>query len=336
MTTLASSLLDFILSLFRDPQLRAEFDADPQRVLAEAGLGDVDPADCQALIPIVADYSPVAYGGGSGGGRYHDRDDGGHHHPKPGKDDDCDDDHHGGRPHHDWNGHGHDTAVIHNIRYVENHHSTTEIDITKIDVDIDASHSIWAAGDAYAIWGDDNVIATGGSVAAGKEVEDVSIDNSTDVDVDIEDAFNDKSTTVTGDGNAVGEGNAVDNSTDVDVDVEIDDIVIGENAANVEDSQNVAVGEDNVVGDTELEVGDITTIDDSFNGNTLAGGDVDQSTTEVEVEVEDSFNGNTLAGGDVDQSSSEVEVEESFNDNFSDNFSDNELEVKELEADIAP
>jgi hypothetical protein len=299
MTTLASSLLDFILGLFRDPELAAEFQADPERVLTEHGLGDVSPADCHALLPMVADFAPVAFGGGGGGGEGSG--------PTSVSEDDQEEEQ-GGRPQHDWNGHGEDTAVIHNIRYVENHYST--------DVDIDASHSIWAGGDAYAIWGDDNVIATGGSVAAGEDVEDATIDNSTDVDVDIEDSFNDNSTDVSGNGNALGNGNTLDNSTDVDV--HVDDIAIGENAANVEDSENVAVGEDNVVGDTDLEVGDITSIevDDSFNDNNLAdrGGEINEDS----LVVDDSLNNNdvAVAGDDVE------DVDQS-----SDLLSDNDLDV---------
>jgi hypothetical protein len=285
------SLIDFILNLFRDPALAAEFNADPQRVLAEAGLGDVDPADCQALIPMVADFAPVSLDGMGGGAEDEDE--------EPAEDE-------AGRPSNDVQ----ESTVIHNIRNVENTYNTREV-----DVDVDASHSIWAGGDAYAIFGDENVLATGGSVAAGEEVEDVRIDNSTDVD--IEESFNDKSTTVEGDGNAVGRGNEVDNrsETDLDLDLEVDDIAIGENAANVEDSENVAVGEDNTAGDTEVEI----EVEDS----TLAGRDVDQSEeeTEITLEVEDS----TLAGGDVDQSEEEnvdVDLEAEFEDS-----DDNELEL---------
>jgi hypothetical protein len=312
MTTLASSLLDFILKLFRDPAAAAAYDEDPVQALTDAGLADVDPTDVAALMPMVAaDHASAGYSGGDNC----DDDDKGHgHHPKPVKDDDCDDDkgsghghhpkpvkdddcddEHDGKPHHnDWSGHGHEAAVIHNVRYVENNYSHTDV-----DVEIDASHSIWAGGDVYAIWGDENVIATGGSVAAGDDVEDVSVDNSvdnsdnsvTEIDVDIEDSFNeDNSTTTTTtitDSNVASNGGEIeDNDTDVDVEVE-----------------------------------------DSFNGSTLAGGNVDQSTN-TDVEVEDSFNGNTLAGGDVDQSTNtetevDVEVEDSFNE------TENTLEVED-------
>ena len=322
MTTLASSLLDFILSLFRDPELAAEFHADPERVLAEAGLGDVDVADCQALIPMVADYSPVSYGGGHSGGGHEDDDDHRPHH-RPDRDEECDDDHdHGGRPNHDWNGHGHETAVIHNIRYVESHSTT------KIDVDIDASHSIWAGGDAYAIWGDENVIATGGSVAAGDDVEHVAIDNS-ETDVDVKDSFNTAKNSFNEDTNIADRGGRVE---DNDVDVEVDDVTI------VNDSFNGAtIAGDDVDQSTNLEV------EDSLNGNTTAigGGDA----TDVDVEIEDSLNGNATAIGGGDATDLEIEdslvVNDSLNNNdvavagddvedvdqSSDLLSDNELDV---------
>ena len=305
MTTLASSLLDFILDLFRDPAAAAAYDEDPARALADAGLGDVHPADVDALMPMVAaDHSP-AYGGDHCGG---DDKGSGHHRPKPVTDDECDDDKgsghnhpkpvehdddkahdHGGKPNHDWNGHGQEAAVIHDVKYVENNYSYSHTDV---DVDIDASHSIWAGGDVYAIWGDENVIATGGSVAAGDDVEDVSVDNSvdnsdnsvTDVDVEIEDSFNE------------------DNSTTTTTTTTISDSNVAVAGGEVEDSDTTV--------DTDIEV------EDSFNGSTVAGGDVDQS-THTDVEVEDSFNGNTLAGGDVDQSTTtdiDTDVEDSFNE----------------------
>ena len=103
MSTLASTLLDFILDLFRDPQKAAAYEADPQGALDAAGLSDSTPADVADLAPMVSDFATVggwsggSHGGGShGGGRddhHHggggpggscdaDEDRGGHHHPR--------------------------------------------------------------------------------------------------------------------------------------------------------------------------------------------------------------------------------------------------------------
>jgi hypothetical protein len=68
MSTIASTLLDFILDLFRDPQKAAAYEADPQGALDAAGLSDSTPADVADLAPMVSDYATV--GGWSGGGSH--------------------------------------------------------------------------------------------------------------------------------------------------------------------------------------------------------------------------------------------------------------------------
>src|SRR4051812_22957428 len=168
MTTLAGSLLDFILGLFHDPEAAAAFDVNPEKALADAGLSDCTPDDVHALMPMVTDFAPTSGGHHGGNDKDKDEDDRGHHKPDEDsdKDDDKDDDgkdkdHHGGN--------GHDVAVIHNS-YVENHYNS--------DVDIDASNSVWAGGDAYAIWGDDTTIATGGSVAGGRDRKSTRLNSS--------------------------------------------------------------------------------------------------------------------------------------------------------------
>jgi hypothetical protein len=253
MTTLASTLLDFILDLFRDDDAARAFEDDPHRALAAAGLDDVDPADVHALMPMVADSSPAC---GSRAGD--DNDDDGRWH-RAWNDDDRRD--HDGRPSHDYAGHGHDAAVIHNVRYVENSYSHTQGDT---NVDVDVENGIWAGGDVEAIFGDDNVVATDGSVAAGDDVEDVSVENT---DVDIRDSGNTNS---------------------------------GNENTNIADRGGEI---------TDVDVDDVTVVNDSFNGADIAGRDVDNSTN---VDVEDSLNGNQIAGDDVNDT--DVDVEDSFND----------------------
>src|SRR3954464_1944734 len=326
MTTLAGSLLDFILGLFRDPEAAAAFDVNPEKALADAGLSDCTPDDVHALMPMVTDFAPTSGGHHGGNDKDKDEDERGHHKPNEDsdKDDDKDDDdkdddgkdkdHHGGN--------GHDVAVIHNS-YVENHYNS--------DVDIDASNSVWAGGDAYAIWGDDTTIATGGSVAGGRGVTLVSASRDNRVDIDVEDSYNDNSTDVRGDGNAVWEGNTVDNSTtdnsttdnsSTDNSTDVDDVVVGETVTNVEDSENVAVGEGNSAGDTDLAGGEVSLdqstdvdVDDSFN-------DYD-----TDVKVDDSFN-NTETETDVD-------FQDSFNqDSFNDY--DTDIDVQDNQVDLDP
>jgi hypothetical protein len=53
------TLQDFVLNLIYDPAARTAFEIDPEKVLADAGLGDVTAADVQEVIPLVVDYAPL-------------------------------------------------------------------------------------------------------------------------------------------------------------------------------------------------------------------------------------------------------------------------------------
>lgn len=66
---MANSLLDFVMSLVRDPDAAARYAADPAGAIADAHLTDVTSADVNNLIPMVADSlsGPVS-GGGFGPG----------------------------------------------------------------------------------------------------------------------------------------------------------------------------------------------------------------------------------------------------------------------------
>lgn len=52
---MANSLLDFVMSLVRDPNAAARYAADPAQALADAHLTDVTSVDVQNLIPVVAE-----------------------------------------------------------------------------------------------------------------------------------------------------------------------------------------------------------------------------------------------------------------------------------------
>lgn len=52
---MANSLLDFVMSVVRDPDIAARFAADPDQVLADANLTNVTSADVEALIPVVSE-----------------------------------------------------------------------------------------------------------------------------------------------------------------------------------------------------------------------------------------------------------------------------------------
>jgi hypothetical protein len=52
---MANSLLDFVMSLVRDPDAAAAYAADPTQAIADANLTDVTSADVNHLIPVVAE-----------------------------------------------------------------------------------------------------------------------------------------------------------------------------------------------------------------------------------------------------------------------------------------
>lgn len=52
---MANSLLDFVISLVRDPEAAARYAANPAKSIADARLADVTSADVNNLIPMVSD-----------------------------------------------------------------------------------------------------------------------------------------------------------------------------------------------------------------------------------------------------------------------------------------
>ncbi|MDP9888853.1 IniB N-terminal domain-containing protein [Pseudarthrobacter enclensis] len=59
MPTLANDLVQFLMHLFGDREAVQAFLADPERALAEHGLGNVGSADVDAAMPVVLDYAPI-------------------------------------------------------------------------------------------------------------------------------------------------------------------------------------------------------------------------------------------------------------------------------------
>ena len=52
---MANSLLDFVMSLVRDPDAAARYAADPSQAIADAHLSGVTTADVNGLIPVVSE-----------------------------------------------------------------------------------------------------------------------------------------------------------------------------------------------------------------------------------------------------------------------------------------
>ncbi|MCB0950316.1 MAG: Rv0340 family protein [Mycobacterium sp.] len=57
---MANALLDFVMSLVRDPDAAARYAADPAQAIADAALTDVTSVDVQNLIPVVAESLSMA------------------------------------------------------------------------------------------------------------------------------------------------------------------------------------------------------------------------------------------------------------------------------------
>lgn len=57
---MANSLLDFVMSLVRDPDAAAAYAADPAQAIAAANLTDVTSADVNNLIPVVSESLSMA------------------------------------------------------------------------------------------------------------------------------------------------------------------------------------------------------------------------------------------------------------------------------------
>ncbi|BBY03949.1 Rv0340 family IniB-related protein [Mycobacterium seoulense] len=68
---MANALLDFVMSLVRDPQAAARYAADPAQAIAEAHLTGVTSADVNHLIPMVSDSLSMSTPGGTGGTTEH-------------------------------------------------------------------------------------------------------------------------------------------------------------------------------------------------------------------------------------------------------------------------
>jgi hypothetical protein len=303
MSNVATSLLDFILDLLSDPEAAAEFHADAQGALEDAGLGDLCAADVDAILPMLADFAPVSTAGGSSRGD--DDEDGSNSGYRPDDDED-----HG-------HGHGHGSdddddndgyLAIEHIKHIQNHYEYSPT------TTIDASHSVW--GDSYKIWAeDDAVVAVNGAIAAGDDVKDSDVDNS------VRDSYNEID--VEGDGNAVGRGNEVEDSFtaedsfNTDLDVDIDDSFNHENSGNTVEGDGIAGGEDNeATSDHSTEID----VEDSFNEDNSTEVEVEDSfndnSTDLDVDVEDSFNEDNSTEVDV-------ELEDSFNE-------ENSVEIEEI------
>ncbi|CAN5608797.1 hypothetical protein BH10ACT5_BH10ACT5_11410 [soil metagenome] len=210
LATIADALIDFILSLLRDPALNAEFDADPEAVLASNGLSDVCVDDVRAVAPVIIDRPDV------------------HPVPPPMP-----------KPY--------PNPVVKEINDIT---TNVTIDNRSTIVDQSVNQNIWAGGDVTQIFDNEAIVASGdGAAAAGEdaavdnsetdvETGDIAIGNET-TDVVVEDSFNDESVETDNSVDVEAEESFNDESTDVAVDVEVDDSFNYEEDTSVETDMQV-------------------------------------------------------------------------------------------------
>ncbi|WP_125131226.1 IniB N-terminal domain-containing protein [Microbacterium sp. 10M-3C3] len=149
LATIADALIEFILSLLRDPEAAAEFEADPEGTLAQRGLSGMSASDVCAVAPIIAerpDVVPMQVVKVAAP-------------PTPAPD-----------------------PVVREIKTITSNFSYIDDRDTVIDQSV--NQNIWATGDVTQVFDQEAVVASGdGSMAAGDDATvDTDIDQSTNID----------------------------------------------------------------------------------------------------------------------------------------------------------
>ncbi|MBX7444767.1 MULTISPECIES: IniB N-terminal domain-containing protein [unclassified Arthrobacter] len=309
MATLANDLVQFLMHLFGNPQATLEFLENPERALADHGLGNVGSADVDAAMPVVLDYAPITvnasfdrddHAGSNGAGT---ADTGWSVSPAAAGNGGGDTGGAGGS----GGGHqGHDdhAYAVQQLHHVVNHYSYTAstaiVDDRVTITDQSVSQNIWADGDVEQWFDNDAVVASGDQAVAAGGAADVRDSNN------IRDAYNTDGST--------------DNSTDNQLHAGAG-ISIGNEATSVEDSFNTDVAFD---------------MDDSFNDNSDNSdhsGTWDNSDHSLSTAVADSFNQEDSFNED---NSTDTAVDVSMADSFQDNSDTSIVEDNGVAADNQP
>ena len=307
MPTLASDLVQFLMQLFGNREAIQEFLDDPERALAEHGLGNVGSADVDAAMPVVLDYAPITVNASSFE-REHNT--GGHNawpgpvgsgqlgYSQSGTGQAGSTAAHGGSaatihagvqgPGQDGTNNDHDdhAHAVQQLHHVVNHFSytssTTILDDRDTITNQSVNQNIWAHGDVEQWFDHDAVVAAGDRAVAGGGDTSVRDSNT------IRDSYN--------------TDHSADNSTDNSIHAG-GGVSIGNEETAVSDSFNTDVGLD---------------VNDSFNDNSDHSDYTDHSShsvsTATELDVRDSFNDNS-----DNSTHNAAEVEDSFNPDHSTN-----------------
>lgn len=226
LATVADALIEFILSLLRDPDVAAEFEDDPEQALISRGLNHASASDVAAVAPVIIERTQVVQVAV----------------PRRVESE------------------SHGSPVIREIKQVVS--NVQWVDDRDTIVDQSVNQNIWAEGDVTQTFDNEAVVASGDdAVAAGDDAlvdrtndqsttidagEDVNIGNDTDVQL-VDGSFNEDSEV----------SSTVDESVDVVVEDSLDDSseeVVVEDSFNeqttAQASQTTAVTEQVVDGST--------------------------------------------------------------------------------------
>ncbi len=202
---IADALIEFILSLLRDPAAVAEFEADPEAALAAKGIsmGGLSAADIRSVVPVIVDHPHVYPRAASYAAS------------KPSV--------------------GQQSPAVREIQNVVNNFRSDNyvtVDNRSTIIDQSVNQNIWAEGDVTQSFDQVTNLAFGdGSVAAGNDgiltntdtdvtIGDVAIGN-TETNVDIDDSFNDQSTDVDVEADVTVSDSFNDQSTNVAIDADV-------------------------------------------------------------------------------------------------------------------
>ncbi|GAA5038172.1 IniB N-terminal domain-containing protein [Microbacterium fluvii] len=240
LATVADALIEFILSLLRDPEESERFNATPSAVLAERGLSGITAQDVCAVAPVVAERPQVVLA---------------EHPAQPAT-------------------HVAADPVVREIQTVTNNLSW--IDDRDTIVDQSVNQNIWADGDVTQTFDQSAVLATGdGAIAAG---DDVSLsqteDNSTDITAGGDANVGNETTTTTADGSnntTTDESTTTDASTDAVVDSSFTDESATATADDSFDSSTTTYEEQSVDVDanTAYDSSETTIVDETGSDDGL-------------------------------------------------------------------
>jgi hypothetical protein len=147
--TTSTSLLDWILSLLRDPDSRAAFQADPEGYASDHGFQDLSSADVHDALCLIADNGSASYD--------HKFTSSDVHYPPP--------------PHYD----SHHDAPQYLNHYITNNYKVIEEHNTDIDNSVHQNIDTHG-GDFDQVIDNDPVVASGdGAVAAGGDIKDSTV-----------------------------------------------------------------------------------------------------------------------------------------------------------------